>query len=86
MPTATQLGQTGLQGWREKVADGIAEPVAQRVPAERGAGARHAGSSLLRSLRDLHRPDRESCDSRGAIELSALLRLTASARTRVRRR
>ena len=32
MPTATQLGQTGLQGWREKVADGISEPVAQRVP------------------------------------------------------
>ena len=32
MPTATQLGQTGLQGWREKVADGIAEPLAQRVP------------------------------------------------------
>ena len=32
MPTATQLGQTGLQGWREKVADGIAEPVAERVP------------------------------------------------------
>ena len=32
MPTATQLGQTGLQGWREKVADGIAEPVARRVP------------------------------------------------------
>ena len=32
MPTATQLGQAGLQGWREKVADGIAEPVAQRVP------------------------------------------------------
>lgn len=32
MPTATQLGQTGLQGWREKVADGVAEPVAQRVP------------------------------------------------------
>ena len=35
MPTATQLGQTGLQGWREKVADGIAEPVAQRVPLKR---------------------------------------------------
>ena len=32
MPTATQLGQTGLQGWREKLADGIAEPVAERVP------------------------------------------------------
>jgi hypothetical protein len=23
MANATQLGQTGLQGWREKVADGI---------------------------------------------------------------
>jgi hypothetical protein len=34
MPTATQLGQTGLQGWREKLADGVAEPVAQRVPLE----------------------------------------------------
>ena len=32
MPTATQLGQTGLQGWREKLADGIAEPVARRAP------------------------------------------------------
>lgn len=34
MPTATQLGQTGLQGWREKLADGIAEPVAERVPLD----------------------------------------------------
>ena len=34
MPTATQLGQTGLQGWREKLADGIAEPVAEHVPLE----------------------------------------------------
>jgi len=34
MPNATQLGQTGLQGWREKLADGIAEPVAERVPLE----------------------------------------------------
>ena len=32
MPNATQLGQSGLQGWREKLADGVAEPVAQRVP------------------------------------------------------
>jgi hypothetical protein len=32
MSTATRLGQTGLQGWREKVADGIAEPVARRAP------------------------------------------------------
>jgi hypothetical protein len=34
MPTATKLGQAGLQGWREKVADGIAEPVAVRAPLE----------------------------------------------------
>lgn len=34
MPTATRLGQTGLQGWREKVADGIAEPVAGRAPLD----------------------------------------------------
>jgi hypothetical protein len=32
--TATELGQTGLQGWREKVADGISRPVAQRAPIE----------------------------------------------------
>ena len=34
MATATQLGQTGLQGWREKVADGISEPVAKRAPLD----------------------------------------------------
>ena len=31
MATATQMGQAGLQGWREKVADGVAEPVAARL-------------------------------------------------------
>jgi hypothetical protein len=34
MPTATELGQTGLQGWREKVADGISKPVATRAPLD----------------------------------------------------
>jgi hypothetical protein len=34
MATATSLGQAGLQGWREKVADGIAEPVARRAPLD----------------------------------------------------
>ena len=34
MATATELGQTGLQGWREKVADGISQPVAKRAPLE----------------------------------------------------
>jgi hypothetical protein len=31
---ATELGQMGLQGWREKVADGISQPVANRAPLE----------------------------------------------------
>jgi hypothetical protein len=34
MATARELGQAGLQGWREKVADGIAEPVARRAPLD----------------------------------------------------
>jgi hypothetical protein len=34
MATATRLGQAGLQGWREKVADGIAEPVARRTAVD----------------------------------------------------
>jgi hypothetical protein len=29
-----KLGTGGLQGWREKVADGVAEPVARRVSLE----------------------------------------------------
>jgi hypothetical protein len=31
MTTATRAGQAGLQGWRAKVADGVAEPVANRT-------------------------------------------------------
>ncbi len=34
MATATELGHTGLQGWRRKVADGISQPVANRAPLE----------------------------------------------------
>jgi hypothetical protein len=34
MTTATELGQTRLQGWREKVADGVSRPVASRAPVE----------------------------------------------------
>ncbi len=29
---ATRLGQTGLIGWRKRLADRVAEPVAQRSP------------------------------------------------------
>ncbi len=32
MPTATEIGTAGLQGWRAKVGDVVAEPVAQRTP------------------------------------------------------
>lgn len=31
LTTATQAGQAGLQGWRAKVADGIAKPVANHT-------------------------------------------------------
>jgi hypothetical protein len=34
MTTATQAGQAGLQGWREKLADGLAEPVSKRTPLD----------------------------------------------------
>ena len=34
MPKATQVGQAGLQGWRGKVADGVADPIAKRTPLD----------------------------------------------------
>jgi hypothetical protein len=34
MAKATRVGQAGLQGWREKVADGVAAPVSNRSPLE----------------------------------------------------
>jgi hypothetical protein len=34
LATATELGQAGLQGWRQKVANGISQPVADRAPLE----------------------------------------------------
>jgi hypothetical protein len=32
MTSATQLGTAGLQGWRRKVGDAVAGPLAQRTP------------------------------------------------------
>lgn len=32
MATSTDIGKAGLQGWREKVGDGVATPVAKRTP------------------------------------------------------
>jgi hypothetical protein len=34
MATGTQIGQAGLQGWREKVADVVAQPLAKRAPMD----------------------------------------------------
>ena len=34
MATATQVAQAGLQGWREKLADGVAEPLSNRTPLQ----------------------------------------------------
>ncbi len=34
MATATRVGQAGLQGWREKLADGVAEPLSDRTPLD----------------------------------------------------
>lgn len=34
MQTPVQIGTAGLQGWREKAADAVAEPLAQRSPLD----------------------------------------------------
>jgi len=34
MAKATEVGQAGLQGWREKLADGVAEPLSNRTPLQ----------------------------------------------------
>ena len=34
MADVNKLGQAGLQGWRAKVGDGVATPVASRTPLE----------------------------------------------------
>ena len=34
MATATEIGEAGLQGWREKVADAVSEPISKRAPLE----------------------------------------------------
>ena len=34
MPSVSSVGHAGLQGWREKVADAVSEPVSRRVPLD----------------------------------------------------
>ena len=52
MSTATQLGTAGLQGWRAKVGDALADPLAQRTPlsadqVRAGLGAAFFALSVL---------------------------------------
>jgi hypothetical protein len=35
MASATKIGTAGLQGWRAKVGEAVAEPLAQRTPLAR---------------------------------------------------
>ena len=52
MATTTDLGKAGLQGWRTKVAEGLAEPVAKKTPLDAdqvraGVGALFFGLAVL---------------------------------------
>jgi hypothetical protein len=52
MPKAVRVAQSGLQGWRAKVADQVAEPVSNRTPltpeqVRAGVGALFAVLSVM---------------------------------------
>ncbi len=52
MPKAVRVAQSGLQGWRAKVADQVAEPVSKRTPltpeqVRAGVGALFAVLSVM---------------------------------------
>lgn len=49
MASVTQIGTAGLQGWRRKVGDAVAEPVAQRT-ALAGEQVRAAVGALFFAL------------------------------------
>ena len=74
MATATRLGQTGLQGWREKVADGIAEPVARRAPLDSEQVRALLGAIFFVLSVLQRRQDNRSRDPRDAAELSGVTR------------
>jgi hypothetical protein len=65
MTTATKAGQAGLQGWREKLADGVAEPVSDRTPLSEEQVRAAIGAAFLvlaviyvaRAIADLVRQD-----------------------------
>jgi len=49
MAAATRIGTAGLQGWRRKVGDAVAEPLAQRTPLD-GEQVRAAVGALFFAL------------------------------------
>ena len=74
MANATQLGQTGLQGWREKVADGISQPVAKRAPLEEDQVRAIVGAAFFSLGGALRREDDLSGYAAGAPSLSPRLK------------
>jgi hypothetical protein len=62
--TATRIGTAGLQGWRRKVGDTVAEPVAQRTPlgpeqVRAAVGALFFGLALMYVIKTLTAASRE---------------------------
>jgi hypothetical protein len=58
MASAIQIGTAGLQGWRSKVGDAVAEPLAQRTPLARdqiraGLGALFFALSVMYVVKTL---------------------------------
>ena len=52
MPKAVRIAQSGLQGWRAKVADGVAGPISKRTPLDTeqvraGIGAMFFGLAVM---------------------------------------
>ena len=62
------MGQAGLQGWREKVADVVSEPVAKRAPLDEDQVRAAIGALffvlsvmyIFRTITDATRQARES--------------------------
>jgi hypothetical protein len=64
MATVTQIGTAGLQGWRAKVGDAVAEPLAQRTPLARdqiraGLGALFFALSVMYVVKTVSTAARE---------------------------
>ena len=68
MATATRIGTAGLQGWRAKVGDVVADPIAQRTPLRpeqirAAVGALFFGLALMYVVKTVMSASRELSDS-----------------------